>query len=77
LGTGNGSSVFEVVKAMKKACGKEIPLKIIDRRPGDVAVLLANCSKAERDLNWKAEYGIEEMCKDAWNWQNKNPNGYT
>jgi len=76
LGTGRGCSVLEVVEAMKKACGKEIPLKFVNRRPGDVSILFANCSKAERELNWKAEYGIDRICQDSWDWQKSNPNGY-
>ncbi|RMA93301.1 UDP-glucose 4-epimerase GalE [Hydrogenothermus marinus] len=76
LGTGRGYSVLEVVKAFEKASGKKIPYKIVERRPGDVAVCYADPSKAEKELNWKAEYDINKMCKDSWNWQSKNPKGY-
>ena len=76
LGTGNGYSVLEVVKAFEKACGKEIPYEIKPRRPGDIAACYADPSKAERELGWKARYGIEEMCADSWRWQSKNPDGY-
>lgn len=77
LGTGRGYSVIEVVKAFEKASGRKVPYDIVDRRPGDVAICYANPAKAERELNWVAERGIEEMCKDTWNWQVNNPNGYT
>ncbi len=76
LGTGNGYSVLEVIKAYEKAANKAIPFKITDRRPGDVASLYANPSKALDELLWKAEYNIEDMCLHSWNWQSKNPNGF-
>ncbi|KAL8210048.1 hypothetical protein R6Q57_006780 [Mikania cordata] len=76
LGTGRGTSVLEMVAAFEKASGKEIPLVISGRRPGDAEVVYASTSKAERELNWKAENGIEEMCRDQWNWASKNPYGY-
>ncbi|KAL8238866.1 hypothetical protein R6Q59_015433 [Mikania micrantha] len=76
LGTGRGTSVLEMVAAFEKASGKEIPLVIAGRRPGDAEVVYASTSKAERELNWKAENGIEEMCRDQWNWASKNPYGY-
>lgn len=76
LGTGNGYSVLEVLRAFEKATGKDIPYKIVDRRSGDVAVSYADPTKAKNDLGWKAEKGIDEMCADAWNWQKKNVNGY-
>lgn len=76
LGTGKGSSVLEVVHAFEKACGKKIPYSIKPRRAGDVAANWCDPSKAEKELGWKAKYGIEEMCRDSWNWQSKNPNGY-
>lgn len=76
LGTGNGYSVLQVHHAMEKACGFKIPYQIQARRAGDIAKCFASCDKAEKDLGFKAKYGIEEMCKDAWNWQKKNPNGY-
>lgn len=76
LGTGRGYSVLEVVKAFEKASGKKIPYTIVGRRPGDVAALYADPTKAEKVLGWRAERGIEEMCADAWRWQSLNPNGY-
>ena len=76
LGTGNGYSVLDVVKAFSKASGREIPYKIVDRRPGDVAVCYADPAKANKELGWKAERGIDEMCEDSWRWQSQNPKGY-
>lgn len=76
LGTGQGYSVLDVVKAYGKACGKEIPYVIKDRRPGDIATCYSDPSKAEKELGWKARYGIEEMCLDSWHWQSGNPDGY-
>lgn len=76
LGTGKGFSVLEMIDAFEKASGKKINYKIVERRDGDVAECYANTELAEKDLNWKAEKNIFEMCKDLWNWQLKNPNGY-
>lgn len=76
LGTGNGYSVLDIVKAFGKACGKEVPYVITDRRPGDIAACYADPSLAAEELGWKAERGIEEMCEDAWRWQSHNPDGY-
>ena len=76
LGTGNGYSVLEIIKAFGKACGKEIPFVIASPRPGDIAICYADASKAEKELGWRAERGIEKMCADSWNWQSKNPNGF-
>jgi UDP-glucose 4-epimerase len=76
LGTGNGCSVLDMVKAMEKACGHEIKYKIGDRRPGDIAVCYADPKKAKEELGWEAKRGLEDMCKDLWAWQNKNPNGF-
>ncbi len=76
LGTGNGYSVLEVIKAFEKACGKEIPYQITDRRPGDIPECWADTKKAYEELGWKAEFDIEKMCEDSWRWQSKNPNGY-
>lgn len=76
LGTGNGYSVLEIVKAFSKACGKELPYKIEARRPGDIAECYADPSKALNELGWKATRGIAEMCEDSWRWQSNNPNGY-
>ncbi|KAH7657852.1 UDP-glucose 4-epimerase protein [Dioscorea alata] len=76
LGTGKGTSVLEMVAAFEKASGKKIPLIMSGRRPGDAEIVYASTSKAEKELNWKAKYGIEEMCRDQWNWASKNPWGY-
>ncbi|GJN34204.1 hypothetical protein PR202_gb22848 [Eleusine coracana subsp. coracana] len=76
LGTGKGTSVLEIVNAFEKASGKKIPLVIGQRRPGDAEILFSSTAKAERELNWKAKYGIQEMCRDLWNWASKNPYGY-
>jgi UDP-glucose 4-epimerase len=76
LGTGRGYSVLEVVKAFAEASGREIPYRIVDRRPGDVATCYADPTKAERELDWRAERGIAEMCADVWRWQSNNPEGY-
>eukprot|EP00472_Partenskyella_glossopodia_P010726 CAMPEP_0197529874 /NCGR_PEP_ID=MMETSP1318-20131121/29913_1 /TAXON_ID=552666 /ORGANISM="Partenskyella glossopodia, Strain RCC365" /LENGTH=417 /DNA_ID=CAMNT_0043085489 /DNA_START=283 /DNA_END=1536 /DNA_ORIENTATION=+ len=76
LGTGQGYSVLDIVKAFGKACGKDVPYKIVDRRAGDVAKMFADASKAKNHLAWSAKLGIDDMCKDAWKWQQSNPNGY-
>lgn len=76
LGTGNGYSVLEMVKAFEKASGIKIPYEIVDNRPGDIAVCYADSTKAKSELGWSAEKGIEEMCRDSWRWQSENPNGY-
>jgi len=76
LGTGHGCSVLEVVRAFGKACGHEIPYEIKPRREGDVTATFCDPSKAEKELGWKAQYGIDEMCRDSWNWQSRNPDGY-
>ena len=69
LGTGCGSSVLDMVKAFERASGRNIPYKIVARRPGDIAVCYADTSLAERELGWRAERSIEQMCEDAWRWQ--------
>ena len=76
VGTGNGYSVLEIVKAYEDASGKKVNYKIGPRRPGDIAECYANPEKAYRELNWKAERGIREMCEDLARWQEKNPDGY-
>ena len=76
LGTGHGYSVLDVVKAFEKVNGVKVPYSIKPRRPGDIATCYCNPAKAEAELGWKALYGIEEMCRDSWNWQKNNPNGY-
>lgn len=76
LGTGVGYSVMEIVNTFERVTGKKVPYKITDRRPGDVAVCYADPTKAKINLGWMAEKGIEDMCKDSWLWQVKNPQGY-
>ncbi|MDC7242525.1 MAG: UDP-glucose 4-epimerase GalE [Sphaerochaetaceae bacterium] len=76
LGTGNGYSVLDMVKAFEKASGKKIPYKITPRRAGDIATCYANPSHAKETLGWQAKKTLEDMCKDTWNWQSKNPNGF-
>lgn len=76
LGTGNGYSVLDMVKAFSEASGRNVAYKIVDRRPGDVAMCYADPTKANEELGWEAKYGIKEMCEDAWRWQSSNPNGY-
>ena len=76
LGTGRGYSVLEVIHAYEKACGKKLPYTIRPRRPGDIATCYSTSEKARKELGWTAEYGIDEMCADSWNWQSKNPEGY-
>ena len=76
LGTGKGYSVLDMVHAFEKACGKKLPYEIKLRRAGDVPACYATSAKAERELGWKAQYDLEDMCRDQWNWQKNNPNGY-
>ena len=76
LGTGHGYSVLDVVKAFEKANGLKVPYSIKPRRPGDIATCYCNPAKAKAELGWEAEFGIEDMCRDSWNFQKNNPNGY-
>ena len=76
LGTGNGYSVLDVIKAFEKASGRKVAYKVVDRRPGDIAMCYADSTKANEELGWYAEFGIEEMCEDSWRWQSNNPKGY-
>lgn len=76
LGTGKGISVLELIAAFSKAAEKDIPYQITNRRPGDVASCYADPSKAEAELNWRAERTIDQACEDSWRWQSQNPNGY-
>lgn len=76
LGTGNGTSVIEMIEAFRKASGKAIPYEIQPRRPGDIAQCWSSPAKAEKDLHWKAIRSIDDMAADAWRWQSQNPNGY-
>jgi len=77
LGTGRGYSVLEVVEAFSRVSGREIPHRIVARRPGDVAACYADTSLAARLLGWRAERDLAQMCRDAWRWQSMNPDGYT
>ena len=76
LGTGNGNSVLQMLKAMEKACGHELKYEIGERRPGDIATCYADPTLAETEMGWKATRTLEEMCADLWSWQSNNPNGY-
>lgn len=76
LGTGNGYSVLDVLHAYEKACGKELPYEIKERRAGDIATCYCDATKAKNELGWVAEKGIEDMCADSWRWQSSNPDGY-
>lgn len=74
--TTKGYSVLDIVKAFERVNDVKIPYVIDDRRPGEIAICYSDPSKARTELGWKAEYRIEEMCRDSWNWQRKNPDGY-
>lgn len=76
LGTGTGYSVLDIVKAFSQVSGVEIPYVIVDRRPGDVSVVTADPTKANEKLDWKTEYTLSDMCRDSYNWQSRNPQGY-
>ena len=76
LGTGLGYSVLDMVNNFERITGEKVPYKIVDRRPGDIDSCYADPSKAKKELGWKAKRDIEDMCRDAWNWQVNNPNGY-
>ena len=76
LGTGHGYSVLDMVKAFEKENGVTVPYSIKPRRAGDIATCYSNPAKAEKELGWKAQYGINEMVRDSWNWQRQNPDGY-
>lgn len=76
LGTGNGYSVLDMVKAFESETGQAVPYQLVERRPGDIATCYADPENAASKLNWRAENGIEEMVRDAWRWQSNNPSGY-
>jgi len=76
LGTGNGYSVLDMIKAFSEKTGKTVEYKIVSRRPGDIAQCYANPENAERELGWKAEKNLQDMVLDAWRWQEKNPQGF-
>ncbi len=76
LGTGTGYSVLDMVKAFERVTGKAVPYEIVARRPGDLGTVYASPDKSAELLKWKAEYNLDDMCRDAWAWQSKNPMGY-
>ena len=76
LGTGTGYSVLDMVKAFERVTGVKIPYEIVDRRPGDLATVYSSPDKSAQLLGWKAQYNLEDMCRDTWAWQSKNPMGY-
>ncbi|MGM9618861.1 MAG: UDP-glucose 4-epimerase GalE [Oscillospiraceae bacterium] len=76
LGTGTGYSVLDMVKAFERVTGQKVPYRIAPRRPGDLGMVYADPAKSAEELGWKAQYGLDEMCRDTWAWQSKNPNGY-
>ena len=76
LGTGVGYSVLDLVNAFEKVTGVKVPYVITARRPGDNDACYSDATRAKEELGWEAQYGIEDMCRDAWNWQSKNPNGF-
>lgn len=77
LGTGQGYSVIEMAEAFAKASGQKVPYEIVGRRAGDIAACYADPAKALKEIGWKAEKGLQEMCEDTWRWQSSNPDGYT
>lgn len=76
LGTGTGYSVLDVLTAFEKASGRKVPYQVVDRRPGDAATSYADAARAERELGWTAEFGLDRMCEDAWRWQQRHPDGF-
>jgi UDP-glucose 4-epimerase len=76
LGAGKGYSVLDLVKSFEQASGRPIPYRIVDRRPGDIAAFYADAALAEKLLNWRVECDLDQMCRDSWNWQSNNPNGF-
>jgi UDP-glucose 4-epimerase len=77
LGTGTGYSVLDMVNAFVEVNQVAVPYEIVARRPGDIATCYADPAKSEQLLGWKAEKNLQDMCRDSWNWQSKNPNGYS
>ncbi|RJG10758.1 UDP-glucose 4-epimerase, partial [Massilia cavernae] len=77
LGTGQGHSVLEVVRAFSLACGHAVPYEICARRPGDIAQCYADPALAQRLLGWRAQRTLADMCVDTWRWQSRNPEGYS
>ena len=77
LGSGQGTSVLELLEAFGRVVGRELPYEVVDRRPGDVAVSYADPSKANSELGWRTQKSVDDMCADTWRWQSQNPRGYT
>jgi UDP-glucose 4-epimerase len=76
LGTGRGSTVYEMIKAFSKSVGRDLPYDVVERRPGDVLDLTSNPSRANKELGWKAKRTMEDACDDLWRWTENNPEGY-
>lgn len=76
LGTGKGSTVFDMIKAFSTAVGRDLPYQVVERRPGDVLDLTANPTLANNELGWKTELTLEDACRDLWRWTENNPEGY-
>jgi UDP-glucose 4-epimerase len=76
LGSGRGSTVFEIIKAFSKVVGRDLPYEVVPRRQGDVLDLTANPKRANEELNWKTELTMEQACDDLWRWVSNNPKGY-
>lgn len=76
MGTGHGYSVLDMVNSFIKVNGVDVPYAIKPRRAGDIATCYCDPAKAKAELGWEAQYGIDEMVRDSWNWQKSNPNGY-
>jgi UDP-glucose 4-epimerase len=76
LGTGKGSTVFEMIKAFSKAVGRDLPYQVVERRQGDVLDLTANPTLANQELQWQTKLTLEDACADLWQWTENNPEGY-
>ncbi len=76
LGTGAGTTVMEALRAFERASGRTIPFRVVARRPGDIAECYADTTKAQRELGWTAQHDLDDMCRDAWQWQSRHPNGF-
>ena len=76
LGSGRGSTVFEMIKAFSDVVGRQLPYKVVERRAGDVLDLTANPARANEELSWRTELTMENACEDLWHWVNNNPKGY-
>ena len=76
LGTGRGYSVMEVIEAYARASGRPIPYEMLPRRPGDVATVFTDPTRAQALLGWRAHFSLDDMCGSSWHWQQQNPNGY-